>query len=65
MAAQSIIDVLRDNGFLRPDAVLTADDEMALGRLSMEDIQALITIKEKLGVEFWTRHMPPRVDLIF
>jgi hypothetical protein len=63
--AQSIIDALRENGFLRPDAVLTPEDEVALGNLSAEDVQALITIKEKLGTDFWNRHMPPRVDLIF
>jgi hypothetical protein len=65
MANQSIIDLLIQNGFLRPDAVLSLEDERALGRLTPEDVAALVRIKDLLGQDFWDRHATPRVDLIF
>lgn len=65
MADYDIINVLKQGGFLRPDAVLTPEDETALRRLTPDDVQALLTIRDHLGLEFWNRHLPPKVDLIF
>jgi hypothetical protein len=65
MAPNDNIDRLKSEGILSPYAVLTPDDQAALESLTHGEVDAIISIRNKLGTGFMDRHATPRADFIF
>ena len=65
MAPNDNIYRLKAAGILNPDAVLTPDDQTILESLSKGEVDAIISIRNKLGTGFMDRHAKPRADFIF
>ena len=59
------IDRLRSAGIVTPDAVLTPEEENLLYSLTTAEVDALISVKNKLGAAFLGKHVAPRPDFIF
>jgi len=65
MAPNDNIDRLKSEGILSPYAELTPEDQASLERLTHGEVDAIISIRNKLGTGFMDRHAKPRADFIF
>jgi len=65
MSSSSAVERLRAEGILAHDAVLSPQDEAALNSLTPDEVEAIISIRNKLGTDFISRHAVPRADFIF
>ena len=51
MAAETNIKELQEHGIIAKNHKLTADDQTIVNKLSKSEVKALISVKQKLGVE--------------
>jgi hypothetical protein len=54
------VDRLRAEGILPADVVLSAEDEYALDSLTPAEVDAIVSIRNKLGPGFMARNFYPR-----
>ena len=65
MAAGDNVSRLITAGILDPNAELTPDDMAALESLTDAEVTTIISVKSKLGAEFFERNVKPRASFIF